>query len=163
MVTRSLSFQRHLVGPYGLFSDQNGCFIVGREVKASSQSSEVLKLLSSAPRFSSIVEPYGSGVDFVAKEYAEIESIDFDYGHLDSKTMCPDHLTVAAGIFNTLMLVFGGWREFYRDVVRNGGGMDLAWDEDGIDYERIIDFTVRLRMTGGIAERLIKTEGYNLW
>ena len=173
MVTRSLSFQRHLVGPYGLFSDQNGCFIVGREVKASSQSSEVLKLLSSAPRFSSIVEPCGSWVAFTAaesdvallevKEYVEVESIDFDYGHLDSKTMCPDHLTVAAGIFNTLMLVFGGWREFYRDVVRNGGGMDLAWDEDGIDYERIIDFTVRLRMTGGIAERLIKTEGYNLW
>lgn len=168
MVIKPLSFHRHLVGPYGLFSDQSGNFIVGREVKVSSPSSEVSRLLSNSPRFSSIGEFYGSGVAFIAnecdlpllevREYVEVEKVDFDYGFEN-----PGHLTIAGGIFNSLMLMFGGWREFYREVVNSGGGMDIVWDEDGIDYERIIDYTVRLMISGGVAERLIKSEGYRLW
>ena len=171
MVMKALTFQLHLVGPYGLFSDQSGRFIVGREVNVSSQSSEASRLISSSPRFSSTCEFYSSGVGFIAnegdvpllevKEYVEVEEIDFSYDNVYSGEAGP--LTLAGGIFDSLMLVFGGWRDFYREVRRSGGGMDLAWDEDGIDYERIIDFTIRLRMTGGVAERLIKSEGYRLW
>lgn len=171
MVIKPLSFHRHLVGPYGLFSDQSGNFIVGREVKVSSPSSEVLSVISVAPRFSSVGEALGVSFANIdadipvaqVKEYVEIECIDFDYGHVGMMYSSVDHLSIAGAVFCSTMKMFGGWKEFYREVLRNGGGMSLQWDEDGIDYERIIDYTVRLTMTGGVAERLIKSEGYRLW
>ena len=175
MAIKPLTFQRHIVGPYGLFSDLSGRFFVGREVNTSSPSSEVLSALGTAPRFCAPVE-FSRGVSrFVAgecddalleyREYVEIEEIDFGYGSvLDSAYHRDiDHLEVAGFLFGSMMKVFGGWKVFYREVVEGGGAMDLAWDEDGIDYERIIDYTVRLRITGGVAERLIKSEGYRLW
>jgi hypothetical protein len=95
------------------------------------------------------------------KEYIEVEEIDFDYGHLYPGDTGPFYL--AGVMFYSIMLMFGGWRDFYREMRKSGGSMDLAWDEDGVDYERIIDFTIRLKMVDSNAEKLIKSEGYRLW
>lgn len=178
MVKVPLVYQRPIVGPYGLFSDNHSRFVIGREVAASSTSGEVLSFMGGAPRFSAMSELGGGGVVFVAnacdtpllefKEYVEVEEVDFDYGHISMFRNYEDHISIAGvsiagGVFCSFMLAFGGWHEFYHEVLRSGGSMNLAWDEDGVDYERIIDYVVRLRMVGGRAERLIKSEGYRLW
>jgi hypothetical protein len=156
-----------------MFSDLSGRFYIGREVTASSQSSEVRTLLSTAQRFSSIGELVG--VSFAntvfnpsvaeIKEYVVIEEIDFDYGNgrILSAYQASDHLVIAGAMFGSLIDIFGGWRSFYREVVGAGGSMSLEWDSDGVDYERLIDYTVRLKMVGGLAERLIISEGLRLW
>jgi hypothetical protein len=168
MVVKSLHFDRRIVGPYGLFTDRSGRFIVAREVNASSDSSEVLSMLSNAPRFSTVREfgiaRYMSDSDgYMAevREYAIVEDIDFSYG--DGYGGSSDGMHIAAGMFGSFMEVFGGWRSFYNEVHKAGGVMLLEWDEDGLDYDRLSSYVVRLLMMGGVAERLIKSEGYRLW
>jgi hypothetical protein len=168
MVKKSFHFDRCIVGPYGLFTDRSGRFIVAREVNASSDSGEVLSMLSSAPRFSTVREfgiaRYVSDDDgFMAevREYAIVEDIDFSYG--DGYGGSSDGMHIACSMFGVFLGVFGGWRDFYNEVHRAGGVMLLEWDEDGIDYDRISSYVVRLILTGGVAERLIKSEGYRLW
>lgn len=167
MVNKSFHFDRIIVGPYGLFTDRSGRFIVAREVATSSDSGEVLSLLSSAPRFSTVREfgiaRYMSDEDgYMAevREYAIVEDIDFSYG--DGSGGSSDGMSTAAGMFGTFMEVFGGWYEFYHGVLRNGGVMLLEWDQDGIDYDRISSYVVKLILMGSKAERLIKSEGYRL-
>ena len=169
MVKKSFHFDRCIVGPYGLFTDRGGRFIVAREVNASSDSSEVLSLLSNAPRFSTVREfgiaryMFDDDNGFMAevREHAIVEDIDFSYG--DGYGGSSDGMHIAGSMFGTFMEVFGGWRSFYNEVHRAGGVMLLEWDEDGIDYDRISSYVVRLILMGGRAERLIKSEGYRLW
>lgn len=170
MVNKSFDFDRIIVGPYGLFTDRSGRFIVAREVNASSDSSEVLSLLSSAPRFSTVRE-FGIAHFCIAnqcdeplaevREYAIVENIDFSYG--DGSGGSSDGMSTAAGMFGTFMEVFGGWRDFYNEVHKAGGVMLLEWDQDGIDYDRISSYVVRLMLMGTKAERLIVGEGFRLW
>lgn len=170
MVRYQLSFVAQIVGPYGLFSDGSGQFIVGREVNTSSQSSEVLRLVSSAPRFSSIGEVGGFSFSAVVgddapvvaeiKEYARIEDVDFSFdGDVD------EPMYIAAKGFYAAINIFGGWRDFVREVRSASGTIDLdiGFDEDGMDYERLAEYSVKLVLVGGETERLMRSEGFSLW
>jgi hypothetical protein len=147
------------VGPYGLFSDESGQFTVGREVNASSHSSEVSELVSKAPRFSSW-SGYSRNIDLGEVEYVNVQDIDFNYdGDVD------EPMYIAAKVFYAVINVFGEWREFIREVRSASGAvnMDMGFDEDGMDYERLAKYSVKLLLVGGEAERLMKLEGISLW
>jgi hypothetical protein len=169
MVQYKLRFHAQIVGPYGLFSDESGQFTVGREVNASSHSSEVSEFISKAPRFSSIGEVggfsfsvVGDDVPVVAeiKEYVNVQDIDFNYdGDVD------EPMYMVAKVFYAVINVFGEWKDFVR-YVRSASGtinMDIGFDEDGMDYERLAEYSVKLLLVGGEAERLMKLEGISLW
>jgi len=169
MVQYKLRFHAQIVGPYGLFSDESGQFTVGREVNASSHSSEVSELVSKAPRFSSAGELFGISLAYddndipgveKLKEYVNVQDIDFSYdGDVD------EPMYIAAKVFYTVINVFGKWREFIREVRSASGAvnMDICFDEDEMDYERLAKYSVRLLLAGGEAERLMKLEGISLW
>jgi hypothetical protein len=159
MVQYKLRFHFQIVGPYGLFSDESGQFTVGREVNASSHSSEVSELVSKAPRFSSWSR-YSRNIDLVEVEYVNVQDIDFSYdGDID------EPMYIAAKVFYAVINVFGEWREFIREVRSASGtiNMDICFDEDGMDYERLAKYSVKLLLAGGEAERLMKLEGIRLW
>lgn len=159
MVQYKLRFHAQIVGPYGLFSDESGQFTVGREVNASSHSSEVSELVSKAPRFSSWSQ-YSRNIDLVKLEYVNVQDLDFSYDRDVDEPMY-----IAAKVFYAVINVFGGWREFIREVRSASGAinMDICFDEDGIDYERLANYSVKLLLAGGEAERLMKLEGISLW
>jgi hypothetical protein len=95
------------------------------------------------------------------REHAIVEDIDFSYN--DGYGESDDGMHIAAGMFGSFMEVFGGWRSFYSELHKAGGVMLLEWDEDGLDYDRISSYVVRLMLMGGRAERLIKSEGFSIW
>jgi hypothetical protein len=163
MVVNPAHFQCSLVGPYGLFYSSPGRFFVGREVAASSTSSEVLNLASIASRFTCIGEIGGfsfSSADSLlgtpeVKEWFEVEDVSFSYDANPDSDMF-----IAASVFHSKINIWGGWRVFFKDV---RGSSDIGYDEDGIDYERLAAYSIKLLLVGGKAERLIKSEGYSLW
>jgi hypothetical protein len=159
MVQYKLRFHAQIVGPYGLFSDESGQFTVGREVNASSHSSEVSEFISKASRFSSW-SAYSRNIDLGEVEYVNVQDIDFNYdGDVD------EPMYMAAKVFYAVINVFGEWQEFIREVRSASGSIDMAvgFDEDGMDYERLAEYSVKLLLVGGEAERLMKLEGISLW
>lgn len=159
MVIESPRFIDWLGGAYGLFSDDEGYFTVARRADVSSTSGEVLQLLGSAssPRFTSGFTDdlyMGEMVEFV-----EIERVYFSFG-----SGIDEPLYLAASMFHSLIRACGGWREFVKDARAGGGSLMLDhFDEDGIDYERLADYSVRLLLTGKKSERLMRSEGAGLW
>lgn len=169
MVIESPRFIDWLGPAYGLFSDDEGYFTVARRADVSSASGEVLQLLgnASSPRFRCIVE---SGIEFSSGstddicmgeivEFVEIERVYFSFG-----SGVDEPLYTVASMFYSLIKVYGGWREFVREVRTDGGSLMLDhFDEDGMDYERLADYSVRLMLTGKKSDRLMKSERAGLW
>lgn len=169
MVVKPLRLISQLVGPYGLFMGGHSGFTVARKVNASSHSSEVLKFLSSAssPRFIAIEDQpctfTGNSLSDLAlgemSEFAIVEKVNFSY-----RSGVDEPMSIAGYMFSSVIKAWGGWREFIRDIRGAGGRIELMqYDEDGIDYERLAEYSVRLMLVGGESERLMKSEGLSLW
>lgn len=177
MAMNLYSFHHWLVGPYSVHWDGSGGLIVARRVNTSSHSSDVLRVLGDASyvRFNSWEElgdlPGNGDVCIPRDDESSLESM-YEYVKLcdiPSVLIKSDHSNNThiriTEMFYTVVKVFGGYNQFVSEVYADGVGLDLdAWmDEDGLDYERVHDYGIRLKIVDEVALRLIHSEGYSIW
>lgn len=176
MVPATYSFHHWLVGPYSVHWDGSGGLIVARRVNTSSHSSDVLRVLGDASyvRFNSWEElgdlPGNGDVCIPRDDESSLESM-YEYVKLcdiPSVLVKSDHSNntdlLIAGIFYAVVKVFGGYNEFVSEVYRDGiVNVDLDFDEDGLDYDRVNDYGIRLKIVDKVTLRLIRSEGYSIW
>jgi len=158
-----------LVGPYSVHWDGSGGLIVARRVNTSSHSSDVLSVLGDASyvRFNSWEEHSGDAC--ILRDEPSLESM-YEYVKLCDLSISPiyhnndsDQVLIAE-MFYTVVKVFGGYREFVSEVYKDGiVGVDIHFDEDGLDYERVNDYGIRLKIVDEVTLRLIHSEGYSVW
>lgn len=171
MAMNLYSFHHWLVGPYSVHWDGSGGLIVARRVNASSHSSDVLRVLGDASyvRFNSWEEHHWDHGSWPSSDVSSLESM-YEYVKLCDLSISPiyhnndsDQVLIAE-MFYTVVKVFGGYKEFVLDVYRDGTvGICVHFDEDGLDYERVNDYGIRLKIVDEVTLRLIHSEGYSIW
>ncbi len=170
MAVNLYSFHHWLVGPYSVHWDGFGGLIVARRVNTSSHSSDVLSVLGDASyvRFNSWEEHHWDHGSWPS-EVSSLEST-YEYVKLCDLGVAPYHSNdsapvLVAEMFYAVVKVFGGYNEFVSEVYRDGGGDEpvVHFDEDGLDYDRVKNYGIRLKIVDEVALRLIRSEGYSIW
>jgi hypothetical protein len=88
----------------------------------------------------------------------------YEYVKLCDIGQTNDSFVSIADIFYTVVKVFGDYNEFVSEVYRDGiVNVDVYFDEDGLDYERVNDYSMRLKIVDEVTLRLIRSEGYSIW
>ena len=172
MVPATYSFHHWLVGPYSVHWDGSGGLIVARRVNTSSHSSDVLSVLGDASyvRFNSWEEHHWDHGSWPSSDEPSLESM-YEYVklcNLDVVTLkdsgCSDSHVLIAEMFYIVVKLFGGYNEFVSEVYRDGiVSVDVHFDEDGLEYDRVNDYGIRLKIVDEVALRLIHSEGYSIW
>jgi hypothetical protein len=96
--------------------------------------------------------------------YEYVKLCDLEGVNLKHSSDSNSHVLIAE-MFYTVVKVFGGYNEFVSEVYRDGIVDEpvVHFDEDGLDYERVSDYGIRLKIVDEVALRLIRSEGYSIW